>query len=410
MAGPATQAGNAAGGIIEGFLGGVQAGSDFRRTRDADRVAAEERLREQIAAKLTADRQAVLDGERSAAAARDAAKFQIETGLAPTQPSLDIPAGTTPPITPTGAEPTGTAPPALPGLPQEVLGLRQEVGRALTPEAAPEGFTRVGPSAGERAAEVTQEQAALIGQRLGISPDEVIAADRFDLLDDIMGQMGGPEATGFGVSVEGITGRVETPEEAIALRAQLTLEDSGIPDPKVATDLRAEFDKNQTVKDSALIAQSFQRLQSVAQAESSGANDLALIFSFMKMVDPGSTVREGEFANAENAQGIDAKLRNTYNRAITGERLRPQSRLEFIESARNLLTGQQQALVGVIDRFTGLAERSGVPVIDVVTDPLAGLGGDGAEFDEDAFIDDLISQGLDDVEIERRVREQRQGR
>ena len=100
----------------------------------------------------------------------------------------------------------------------------------------------------------------------------------------------------------------------------------------------------------------------------SGPNDLAIIFSFMKMVDPGSTVREGEFATAENAQGVDERVRALWNRALAGTRLTDATRAEFIESAKLLMEGQRVALDRVLERFTGLAERSGIPVEDVVFD------------------------------------------
>lgn len=148
MAGPATQAGSAAGGIIEGFLGGVEAGEALRDRRTARQFAVDDRLREQIAAKLTADRQAVLDSQRAAERAEDAARFQEETGLAPdTGP----------------AAPTGAAPPALPGLPQGVMDLRADVGRAIGQEGVPEGFKRVQPAAEDI------EQERLTGLRTGVA-------------------------------------------------------------------------------------------------------------------------------------------------------------------------------------------------------------------------------------------------
>ena len=42
---------------------------------------------------------------------------------------------------------------------------------------------------------------------------------------------------------------------------------------------------------------------------------MALIFGFMKTQDPTSTVREGEFATAENARGmVGPHVRRMYNR------------------------------------------------------------------------------------------------
>lgn len=54
--------------------------------------------------------------------------------------------------------------------------------------------------------------------------------------------------------------------------------------------------------------------------------DLALIFNFMKILDPGSTVREGEFANAQNTAGVQTRFRNLYNQVLNGARLEDDQR------------------------------------------------------------------------------------
>ena len=46
--------------------------------------------------------------------------------------------------------------------------------------------------------------------------------------------------------------------------------------------------------------------QNVLNASANAAGDMALIFSYMKMLDPNSTVREGEYATAEAAAGVPA--------------------------------------------------------------------------------------------------------
>jgi hypothetical protein len=51
------------------------------------------------------------------------------------------------------------------------------------------------------------------------------------------------------------------------------------------------------------------------------ASDLATIFAFMKMLDPTSVVREGEFANAQNSGSAEQKLWNNYNQLLKGYRL-----------------------------------------------------------------------------------------
>jgi hypothetical protein len=63
------------------------------------------------------------------------------------------------------------------------------------------------------------------------------------------------------------------------------------------------------------------------------AGDIALIFAFMKTLDPGSTVREGEFATAESAGSVSDSIWNRYNRVLKGERL-GETRSDFVNQAR----------------------------------------------------------------------------
>lgn len=87
------------------------------------------------------------------------------------------------------------------------------------------------------------------------------------------------------------------------------------------------------VKDSRSVMTMYQKVQGAA-SKPSAANDLAMIFAYMKMLDPGSVVREQEFANAQNAAGIPDQVRNAYNKALRGERLNPEQRNQFLSSAR----------------------------------------------------------------------------
>ena len=56
----------------------------------------------------------------------------------------------------------------------------------------------------------------------------------------------------------------------------------------------------------------------------------------MKALDPTSVVREGEFALAEQAAGVDDRVLNIYNKLIEGERLPPKQMDQFIETAQGL--------------------------------------------------------------------------
>lgn len=102
----------------------------------------------------------------------------------------------------------------------------------------------------------------------------------------------------------------------------------------------------------------YQNVQSAANSPSA-AGDLSMIFAFMKMLDPGSVVREQEFANAQNAAGVPDQIRNAYNKALNGQRLNPQQRADFVKQAQGLASAAQQRITGVTREYQGIADQYG---------------------------------------------------
>lgn len=127
---------------------------------------------------------------------------------------------------------------------------------------------------------------------------------------------------------------------------------------------RKEFDALSS--DFRKIRDSFQRINAAA-ADPSAAGDLAIIFNFMKILDPGSVVRESEFATAENAAGVPDKIRNMWNKALTGERI-TFNRNDFVNQAANLFKAQQKTQTNLIDRYTKLSNRFGLNAQNVITE------------------------------------------
>ena len=98
------------------------------------------------------------------------------------------------------------------------------------------------------------------------------------------------------------------------------------------------------------------------------AGDISMIFNFMKMLDPGSVVRESEFATAQNAAGVPDRIRNTFNRLKAGERLSPDQRDRFRDQAESLFKDQLGRQQKVVQEFTGLAERLEIDPRDILVD------------------------------------------
>lgn len=108
--------------------------------------------------------------------------------------------------------------------------------------------------------------------------------------------------------------------------------DAGRPDATGEGQLRREF--NSLTSDFRAVHESYNRI--TATDTSTPAGQMGLIFQYMKMLDPGSTVREGEYATAQNTTGVPGQVMNAYNRALEGKFLTGDQITDFETQAKNL--------------------------------------------------------------------------
>ena len=174
------------------------------------------------------------------------------------------------------------------------------------------------------------------------------------------------------------------------------------PSPASIGDVNAlRDDFRQDSKAYVTIRDSWKRLQSVVK-EPSAAGDLALLFNYMKILDPGSVVRESEFANAESAASIPDRIRGQWERVRTGQRLAPEVREDFVKQAANLVQAQEGLQRRLESQYGSIAQRFGIRpedvVIDYAGDPDVGSGNQR----------DDLSQIRDELKALREERERRQ--
>lgn len=131
-------------------------------------------------------------------------------------------------------------------------------------------------------------------------------------------------------------------------------------------------------KDYVIIRDSAAKLEEIAK-NPSAASDIALIFSYMKALDPGSVVRETEFATAQNAAGVPDRLRNTFNRVLNGERLNPNQRTDFLNQARTIATKQFETHTRTLNHYRDVSQRLGVDSRNVIQVDPAPIGRNGAK-------------------------------
>ena len=128
---------------------------------------------------------------------------------------------------------------------------------------------------------------------------------------------------------------------------------------------RKEFTSLPVVKAFTTQTTAYGRVISSAE-DPSPAGDLALIFNYMKVLDPGSTVREGEFATAQESGSVDDRTRGLYNRIVSGERLSDQQRADFADRATRLYSGAEQQYNDISGQYSAFAAAAGLPPEQVI--------------------------------------------
>lgn len=157
----------------------------------------------------------------------------------------------------------------------------------------------------------------------------------------------------------------ESAEASVGRGAEKDSRDSAKQSAATAVELRKEFNNRQAVKDMEVAATSYEKVKTTSET---GAGDISLIFAYMKMLDPGSTVREGEFATAAQAGSIPQTVVATYNKAVNGEKLSADVRAMFKSEAKRVYDAQRSRFGKVMTYYTDLANGLGIDPKYVVQD------------------------------------------
>tara|TARA_R100000458_G_C8276405_1_gene251733 strand:- start:2448 stop:4019 length:1572 start_codon:yes stop_codon:yes gene_type:complete len=137
------------------------------------------------------------------------------------------------------------------------------------------------------------------------------------------------------------------------------------------------WEKNPSVQNLQTQVDLYRQMEAWA-TEPSGPGDVAMIFSFMKSLDPRSTVRDTEYQTAAQAGlNIPESLFQMWKKAEAGQLLTPTQRLEFIKVAKQAVIANKSALDSHIDKQIKLGKAIGINediIRQAVTrDPTSGL-------------------------------------
>jgi hypothetical protein len=138
---------------------------------------------------------------------------------------------------------------------------------------------------------------------------------------------------------------------------------------KLTGDLRKEFNALPEVKAYKEVEVAIDKVKRAGSGTPNGASDMALLYAYMKLLDPGTGIKESEFQAAGNAGGLPARVQAQYEKLKTGALLNTEMRRDFIQQADGLYKSHQQQIAPVIERYRGLAEKGGIAADDVAVDP-----------------------------------------
>ncbi|MCP4164130.1 MAG: hypothetical protein GY760_29065 [Deltaproteobacteria bacterium] len=128
-----------------------------------------------------------------------------------------------------------------------------------------------------------------------------------------------------------------------------------------AAKLRGEISKASTEFDK--VTGSYSRIKS---SNPDGVGDLALIFNFMKMLDPGSVVQRGEFASAQNTAGVPERISNLYNAILKGRKLTPSQRKKFFKQSDKLYENSYKINKKTLKSYIDIGKRFGIDEKDII--------------------------------------------
>lgn len=156
------------------------------------------------------------------------------------------------------------------------------------------------------------------------------------------------------------TGKIkaETPAPGVKTTKQLAAEVAAAKTKFAqATTLRGEITKASVDFDK--IVGAFDRIKASAK-DPSAAGDLALVFNFMKMLDPGSTVREGEFATAAKAAGLGERFIQLAAKVDSGEILSKNQRKDFLNQADKIFAASKKRNKRTVDSIVKIAKLNDI--------------------------------------------------
>lgn len=152
------------------------------------------------------------------------------------------------------------------------------------------------------------------------------------------------------------------------------------------------FQKNPSIQKYRDISPQFKNIkEQLARATAGG--DISGLFLFFKILDPNSTVREGEQAQLKQAGNIPAQFINLYNRALStnapvfGDENSP-LRKDFVKTVEILKDNSRQDAIMAGRDLVDMSRRSGIDYRNIIT-PVGDLNEDDFRLTDEDVVNNL---------------------
>ncbi len=120
--------------------------------------------------------------------------------------------------------------------------------------------------------------------------------------------------------------------------------------------------------------EAFQSVQELAKSATT-MGDMALIFSFLKVLDPTSTVRESEFAAVGQSGSLPARAQNMFDKLMGQGLLQASQRADIVNQSRATFATRIKNQLSLESEYTRIAGERGVPPKSVIVDHIGAFRG-----------------------------------
>lgn len=183
------------------------------------------------------------------------------------------------------------------------------------------------------------------------------------------------------------TAKSKSDKDKEAKKNKIEAKKGKVDEFKVIRGLSEDYADDDTTKRTTLLKESLGKIQSSGKSKT-GPGDLSMIFQYMKMLDPGSVVRETEFKAAaesgsmfeymdslkEKGLALPSWLMRTGQKIDPGQKgafLLPNQRRQFLKEAGGLYGAQLDSQQAVEDRYRRDADAIEAPYDRIFTSPVA---------------------------------------